>query len=80
MITGLPRPLPECPSCGAPLPRAVWRTRRRCDGCATPAERMAAVMTRAELDRVADDTTAAVNARIERLAAKRAAREVKAAS
>lgn len=79
-VTGLPRPLPECSGCGDPLPRAVWRTRRRCAGCATPAERMAAAMTRSELERVTEATTAHVNARIERLAAKRAAREVKAAS
>jgi hypothetical protein len=80
MIHGLPRPLPECSGCGAPLPRAVWRTRRRCADCATVAERMAAALTRAELDRLTDATTARVNDRIERLASKRAAREVKVAS
>lgn len=80
MISGLPRPLPECAGCRAPLPRAVWRTRRRCAGCASPAERMAAALTRAELERVTEATTARVNARIERLASKRASREVKAAS
>jgi len=73
-ISGLPRALPECLSCGAPLPRALWRTRRRCAGCASTTELMAAAMTRAELERVTEATTARVNARIERLAAKRASR------
>lgn len=80
MISGLPRPLPECAGCSAPLQRSVWRTRRRCAGCATTAERMAAALTRAELERLTVATTARVDARIERLASKRAAREVKAAS
>lgn len=80
MISGLPRTLPECTGCGAPLPLAVWRTRRRCLGCASPAERMAAVMTVAELERLTAATTARVNARIDRLASKRADRQVRAAS
>lgn len=73
-VTGLPRPLPECAGCGAPLPRPVWRTRRRCADCATPAEMMLAAHTRAELHRASAATTFRVDARIERLAAKRAAR------
>lgn len=72
-VTGLPRPLPECRRCGAPLPRQVWRTRKVCAGCATPAERMAATMTAHELQRAAEATTSRVNARIDQLAAKRAA-------
>lgn len=77
-ITGLPRPLPEC-RCGAPLPRPVWRTRRVCAACATPAERMAAVQTATDLERKATQTTRTVNDRIERLAARRAAREARTA-
>lgn len=73
-VTGLPRPLPECSSCGDPMPRAVWRTRRVCAGCATPAERMAAQHRAAELERATTSTTARVNSRIEALAARRAAR------
>lgn len=72
-VSGLPRPLPECRRCSAPLPRAVWRTRRVCAHCATPAERMAATQTAADLERAQTRTTARVDARIERLAAKRAA-------
>lgn len=75
-ITGRPRPLPECRRCAAPMPRRVWATRRVCAACATPAERMAAAMTRAELERIQQATTARVDARIERLAARRAARAV----
>lgn len=73
-ITGRPRPLPECRRCSAPMPRAVWRTRKSCADCATPAERMAAAMTAHELERAHQATTRAVDARIEALAAKRAAR------
>lgn len=73
-VSGLPRPLPECRRCQRPLPRAVWRTRRVCADCATPAERMAATMTAHELQRAAERTTAKVNARIDELAARRAAR------
>lgn len=73
-LSGLPRPLPECARCKAPLPRAVWRTRRVCADCATPAERMAAVQTAHELARKAEATTVTVQTRIDQLAAKRAAR------
>lgn len=76
-VTGLPRPLPECRRCGAPLPRQVWRTRRVCSDCATPAERMAATMTAHELARAAEATTSRVNARIDALAARRAARDAR---
>ena len=72
-VSGLPRPLPECTGCGDPLPRAVWRIRRKCRGCATPAELMAAQHRATHFDRTAETTTRRVNARIERLAAKRAA-------
>lgn len=73
-MTGLPRPLPECAGCGAPLPRSVWRTRRRCTACASPAELMSAVHRAAELERAQAATTARVDTRIEALAAKRAGR------
>lgn len=73
-VSGLPRPLPECRRCKAPMPRQVWRTRKVCADCATPAERMAAVQTAHDLQRAATVTTAGVNARIDQLAAKRAAR------
>lgn len=76
-VTGLPRPLPECRECRAPLPRDVARTRRVCAGCATPAERMAATHVAAGLAKVAASTTRTVNDRIERLAARRAAREAR---
>lgn len=78
-VTGLPRPLPECTDCGAPMPRHVWVTRRRCADCATVAEQLAAAHTRAELDRVAALTTRRAQDRIEALAAKRAARATGAA-
>lgn len=77
-ITGRPRPLPECRRCNAPMPRRVWATRRVCSDCATPAERMAAAMTAADLRRTQEATTARVNARIDELAAKRAARATRA--
>jgi hypothetical protein len=77
-VTGLPRPLPECRRCKAPMPRTVWRTRRVCAACATPAERMAAVQTAAELERKATATTRAADARIDALAARRAARASRA--
>lgn len=77
-VTGLPRPLPECRRCQAPMPRPVWRARKVCAGCATPAERMAAVHTATELERATAVTTARVDARIERLAARRAARDTRA--
>ncbi|WP_157936901.1 hypothetical protein [Geodermatophilus chilensis] len=73
-VSGLPRPLPECRRCAAPMPRAVWRTRKVCAACATPAERMAAVQTAHDLERAQAATTVRVNGRIEALAAKRAAR------
>lgn len=73
-VSGLPRPLPECRRCAAPMPRAVWRTRKVCADCATPAERMAATMTAHDLDRAVKATTARVNSRIDELAARRAAR------
>jgi len=75
-VTGLPRPLPECTRCGAPLPRSVWRTRRNCRGCATTAELLAATHTAADLERLRAATTARVNDRIEALAARRAARPI----
>ena len=74
VVTGLPRPLPECRRCSTPMPRGVWRTRKVCAACATPAERMAAVQTEHELQRSQQTTTARVDARIESLAARRAAR------
>ena len=77
-ITGRPRPLPECRRCRAPMPRQVWRTRKVCAGCATPAERMAAVMTATDLQRATQATTTRVDARIEALAARRAARDTRA--
>lgn len=73
-VSGLPRPLPECRRCKAPMPRAVWATRKNCADCATPAERMAAVQTAHDLQRAQAATTARVDARIEALAARRAAR------
>lgn len=77
-ITGLPRPLPECSTCGDPMPRAAWRTRRRCAECSSTAELLAAAHTRHDLERVAALTTRRANARIEALAARRAARTVPA--
>lgn len=73
-VTGKPRPLPECARCAAPMARAVWRTRHVCSDCATPAERMAATQTAHDLARAAERTTERVNARIDELAARRAAR------
>lgn len=74
-VSGLPRPLPECRGCKAPMPRAVWRSRRKCQACATPAEMMAAMHTQEQLRRKSADTTRRVNGRIEALAARRASRE-----
>lgn len=77
-VTGRPRPLPECRECRDPLPRDVARTRRVCASCATPAERMRATHIAAHLAKLPRTSRRDTDARIERLAARRAAREARA--
>jgi GTP cyclohydrolase FolE2 len=60
------------------MPRRVWVLRRACAGCATAVERMAGAMTAHELERARAATSARVDARIEALAARRAARSTEA--
>lgn len=78
-ITGRPRPLPECRKCRDPLPRDVARTRLVCASCATPAERMRATHVAAHLAKLPHTSRRETDARIERLAARRAAREARTA-
>lgn len=78
-ITGLPRPLPECKRCPAPVRRHVaLLTGGICRACLTPAEVIAAEHRRHDLIRLAKATgspRAGADARIAALAAKRADRE-----
>lgn len=77
-VTGLPRPLPECTRCQTPIRRArATVTRNVCRSCLTPAEAIAAKHREIHVERLAVDSTTVdrrVNARIDQLAAKRAAR------
>lgn len=82
-ITGLPRPLPECSRCHAPIRRQrVAVAGRLCQGCQTPAEAMAERHRVEQLQRLAREGTAStgarVDARIAALAAKRADRDARA--
>lgn len=76
-ITGLPQPLPECSRCGSPMRRNRWAVATGlCRGCATPAEKAMAGGRAARLATVQRDRTGRrrIDARIDHLAAKRAAR------
>lgn len=77
-LSGLPKPLPECSRCGIPMRRNRWAvTTGVCSSCTTPAEAMRAAQRAARLTAVDDPGTAGhrrTDARIERLAARRADR------
>lgn len=74
-ISGLPRPLPECSRCGAAMRRNRWAvTTGVCRSCATPAEAMGAAQRAGRLNAVRQPSRLTTDARIERLAARRAAR------
>lgn len=76
-VTGLPQPLPECSRCGNPMRRGRWAvTTGVCSSCTTPAEAMAAAQRAARLAAVKQDRAGrrSVDARIDELAARRAAR------
>ena len=77
-ITGRPRPLPECSECKAPTRRQVWTLNgRKCNGCATPADRMRAEHQRQARLRAAQGNgrgSRSTDERIAKLAAKRADR------
>ena len=77
-ITGLPRTLPECSGCGDPVRRPTWTENDgKCNGCATPADRMRAQHKRMARMRAAQGNgrgSRSTDERIARLAAKRADR------
>lgn len=84
-IRGLPRPLPECSGCKDPVRRPTWQENDgKCNGCATPADRMRAAHKRAAKARLAAGSTTgrgmkATDDRIAKLAAKRADRAAREA-
>lgn len=76
-IKGLPRALPECSDCKDPVRRPTWTANGgKCSGCMTPADRMRAEQRRLHLAKLAADQyrRPSVEARIDELAARRAAR------
>lgn len=71
----LPRPLPECARCHDPMRRRTWAAAAGvCARCQTKPERLATAQRAARLATARTRSTASTDDRINRLAAKRAAR------
>lgn len=76
MISGLPRPLPECGGCGDPMARAAFvESGGKCTGCLTLAETLQRVHNRRRLAQVTEAAGRRAQARIDALAAKRLGRQ-----
>jgi hypothetical protein len=79
VITGGPRPLPECRDCKTPVRRHNWTDNGgKCSDCMTPEDHIARAHRRAAMQRLAEGNTTPrqrTQARIDQLAAKRQARE-----
>lgn len=72
MIRDLPRPLPECGRCQAPMPRTAFvESGGVCTGCMTVTEAVQRVHNRHRLARVVQAADRRAQARIDALATKR---------